>query len=119
MRRVFLGVAVLLLLGLAWLGLSGGIRQFPESTTVGQKAQTLTQFAYGVFALLCVATAFRWRRWARLMRVGWVVSITIAAGLASVVWGETSLTIGLLSGAVACLIAVGIVWLLHVGSRGL
>lgn len=118
-RRVLLGIALLLLLSLAWIGLSGGIHQLPHSTTVGEKAQTLTQFAYGLFALLSAATAFRGQRWARLVRVGWVVSMTLAAGLASVVWGGTSLAIGLLSGAAACLIASGIIWLLREGVRGI
>jgi hypothetical protein len=118
-RRVLLGIALLLLLGLAWTGLSGGINQLPQSTTLGEKAQTLTQFAYGLFALLSAATAFRGRRWARLVRVGWVVSLALAAGLASVVWGETSPAIGLLSGAAAGLIGLGISWLLHEGVRGL
>ena len=118
-RRVLLGIALLLLVGLAWTGLSGGINQLPQSTTVGEKAQTLTQFAYGLFALLSAATAFRGRRWARVVRAGWVVSLALAAGLASVVWGETSLAIGLLSGAAAGLIALGIVRLLHEGARGL
>ena len=118
-RRVLLGIALLILVSLAWTGLSGGINQLPQSTTVGEKAQTLTQFAYGLFALLSAATACRGQRWARLVRVGWVVSLALAAGLASVVWGGTSLAIGLLSGAVAGLIALGIIWLLHEGARGL
>jgi hypothetical protein len=45
--------------------------------------------------------------------------VTLAAGLASVVWGGTSLLIGLLSGAAALLIGLGIAWLLRVGARGL
>lgn len=118
-RRILLGIALLVLVSLAWTGLSGGINQLSQSTTVGEKAQTLTQFAYGVFALLSAATAFRGQRWARLMRVCWVVSMTLAAGLASIVWGGTSLAIGLFSGAAACLIASGIIWLLHEGVRGL
>jgi len=119
LRRVCLGIALLLLLGLAWTGLIGGIHQLPQSDTVGQKAQSLTQFAYGLLALLSAATAFWRRRWARLVRVGWVVSVALAAGLASVVWGDTALTTGILSGGAASLIALGIVWLLDAGSRGL
>lgn len=117
-RRVLLGIALLFLVSLAWTGLSGGIHQLAHSTTVGEKAQTLTQFAYGLFALLCAATAFGGQRWARLVRVGWVVSMTLAAGLATVVWGGTGLAIGLLSGAAGSLIALGILWLLHEGVRG-
>ena len=89
-RRILLGIALLLLIGLAWTGLSGGIHQLSQSTTVGEKAQTLTQFAYGVFALLSAATAFRDQ-----------------CGDRPVVRGTASL------------IALGIVWLLDAGARSL
>ena len=118
-RRVLLGIAVLLLLGLAWTGLSGGINQLPLSTTPGEKTQSLTQLAYGLFALLSATTAFWGRRWAQLAEGGWVASATLAAGLAPIVWGGTGLAIGLLSGAAASLTALGILWLLHFGTRGL
>jgi hypothetical protein len=47
----------------------------------------------------------------------WTVSVAFAAGLASVVWGGTSLLIGLLASVAASLIALGIAWLLVVGAR--
>lgn len=48
-----------------------------------------------------------------------MVSVALSAGSASVVWGETSLAIGFLSGAAAFLVVVAIGWLLRVGARGL
>lgn len=118
-RRVSLVVALLFLVGLAWTGLSGGLNQFSQSQSTGQKAQTFSQLAYGVFALLGVVTTFWGRRWNPMMLGCWAVSVTAAAGLASVVWGETGLGIGLLTGGATLLIAVAIVWLLRVGARGL
>ena len=118
-RRALRALALLLLLGFAWLGLRGGISNLPDSHSLGQKAQTFTQFAYGVFATLGVVTTFWGRRWHSLVIGAWAVAITFAAGLASAVWGGTSLGIAVLSGAAALLIALVITWLLRVGARGL
>jgi len=76
--------------------------------------QTLTQFGFGFFALLSLVTTFRAQRWNPLMLVSWVISLSLAAGLASVVWGGTSLLVGLVSGGAALLIGLGIAWLLRV-----
>ena len=112
-------LALFLLLGFDWLGLRGGISNLPDSHSLGQKAQTFAQFAYGVFATLGVVTTFWGRRWHSLVIGAWAVAITFAAGLASAVWGSTSLGIAVLSGAAALLIALVVTWLLRVGARGL
>ena len=116
-RRVCYAIALMLLLGLAWLGLSGGVQQISQSHTASQKAQTGAQLAYGVFALLSVVTTFWGQRWARAVVVCLLVSVTLAGGLASVAWGGTSLVVGLLSSAAAFLVGFAIIWLLHVGAR--
>ena len=118
-RRTLLVMVSLLLLWLAWTGLSQGVNQLSQSQTTGQIAQTITQLSFGLFALLSLVTTFWFRRWNPLMLAGWTVSVTLAAGLASVVWGGTSLLVGVLSGAAALLIGLGIAWLLRVGARGL
>jgi hypothetical protein len=114
-RRALLVIAAALLLGLAWTGLSGGANQLSQSQSVGQLAQTFTQLAFGLFALLSVVTTFWARRWGLWMLAGWVVSVTLAAGLASVVWGGTSVAIGLLAGGAALLISSAIAWMLRAG----
>jgi len=121
-RRIRLALLVLvslLLLWLAWIGVSGGVRQVPQSQTVGQSLQSITQFGFGFFALLSLLTTFWGRRWNRSMLAGWTASVTLAAGLASVVWGEASFSVGFLSGAAALLIGLLIAWLLRVAARGL
>ena len=118
LRRALLAIVGLLLLWLAWTGLTQGINQLPQSQTPGQIAQTLTQVAFGLFALLSLVTTLWARRWNTLMLAAWTVSVTLAAGLASVVWGGTSLLVGLLSGAGAFVIGLGIAWLLRVATRG-
>lgn len=119
LRRILLGIALLLLLAFAWLGLSGGVDDLPVSTTAGQKVQSVMQLVYGAFALLSAVTAFWGRRWAHLCRICWILSCALAAGLASVVWGGTTLAIGFLSGAAGAAMALGVSWLLELGARGL
>ena len=107
-----------LLLWMAWNGLSGGVRELPQSQTPGQVAQSISQFAFGLFALLSLATTYWGRRWNTLMLAGWTGSVTLAAGLASVAWGGTSILIGVVSGAAALVVGLGIAWLLRVAARG-
>jgi hypothetical protein len=116
-RRVFLAVVICAWLVLAWLGLSGGVREFPDATTPGQKAQTTAQFAYGVFALATLVTTFRARKLARLTRWGWLVSITLAAGLAPVFWGDTGWGPGVVAGVAALGIGALLLWCLDLTSR--
>ena len=116
-RRVVLGVSMLLVLGLTWTGLIGGIHQLPESQTLGQQSQTVAQLAYGIFGLLAVITTFWGRRWRLSILACWAIALTLAAGFAPVVWGGTSVTTGFLSGGAGLLIAVAIAWLLRAGSR--
>ncbi|MFL5621321.1 MAG: hypothetical protein ACJ8AB_01620 [Gemmatimonadaceae bacterium] len=45
-----------------------------------------------------------------------MISLSLAAGLASVAWGGTSLLVGLVSGIAALLIGLGIAWVLRVAA---
>ena len=116
---MLLAVALLLLLAQAWTSLSGGPRRLPESHTPGQKAQTAAEIACGLLSLVGVVTTF-WRRvlgpW---VLAGWVLGVTIAQGLAAVVWGRASVGGGLRTAGATLLAALGVVWLLRVGARGL
>ena len=118
-RQALLAIGVVVLLWLAWTGLSGGVTQVSQAQTPGQVIQTGTQFAYGLFALLSVVTTFWASRWHLLMLAGWTVSAALAGGLAAVVWGGAPLLTGFVAGGAALLIAVGIAWLLRAGARSL
>jgi hypothetical protein len=48
-----------------------------------------------------------------------VISMTLAGGLAPLVWGGAPLAAGLLSGVSACLITIIILWLLRAATLGL
>jgi hypothetical protein len=55
-RRVFLVVALLLLLVLAWTGLDGGVSLFMASQSPGQKAQAIAQIAFALVSLVTAGT---------------------------------------------------------------
>jgi len=116
-RHALLALAILSLLPLAWSGFAGALSQLPDSHTLGQKFQTACQFAYACFALLSVATTFRARRWSSASYAAWAVSLTLAGGLAAVVWGDASVAVGLVSGLASLGIALGLIWLLRAGAR--
>ncbi|HTS89907.1 MAG TPA: hypothetical protein VMG41_15540 [Gemmatimonadales bacterium] len=118
-QRLALGLAIALLIGMAWLGLSGGIHQLPEARSAGQEIQTVAQLGYGLLAILCLLTTFRGRRWRSPVQACWAIAVTIAGGFAAVVWGGTSLVVGVLSGAASLLVALVILWLLRVGAESL
>jgi hypothetical protein len=118
-RRIFLAIALALLLGLGWTGLRGGIHDLPQADTGSRDVQTIAQLAYSLLALLTAATTFTAQRWARATRGLWVLSVTLAGGLAPIVWGDASFAIGVLSGTAPLLIGLGIVWLMTVGAPGL
>ena len=116
---MLLGFAVLLLLTCAWLGVRGGITQWPQSHSLGERTQTLAQFAYGVLSLVVVSSLL-WER-ARRSAIGacWLASLTVAGGVAPVVWGGTSWIVGVVAGLATLGLGVLILWLLTVGTRGL
>ena len=117
LRGMIGGVAGLLLVWLAWEGISGGLTQWPNMVTLGQRAQYVTQIAYGGFAAIVLITAFRWQQFRKVADVCFVISTGAAAGLASVVWGASSVLVGVASALGAAAVAAVIVWLLRVGTR--
>ncbi len=116
-RRIVLALAALILLAAAWCGLNGGLRQFPQSSTAGQMAQSVSQFGFGIFAVLSVVTALDRRAWVRWVNWCWVVSVAVAGGLAPVVWGGATPSEGVIAGGASLLIGLGLVWMLRWGGR--
>jgi len=118
-RRALLVLAIVVLLVLAWLGLRGGVLEWPQAQSIGQRTQTAAQFAYGLFSLLTVASITRSDTLVSVVRASWLVAITIAGGMAPVVWGGAAWWAGLIAGIAALLIGLLILWLLSAGTRGL
>lgn len=116
-RRIGRAIGLLLLLGLAWTGVSGGVQQLAQPRSLGQTVQTIAQLGYGLSALLAVGTAFRRTWWDRWVQSGFAVTTTLAGGLAPVVWGERAAMAGLLAGGAAFLVALAAIALVRVPAR--
>ena len=111
--RYFLLVCISLFL--IWLSLesvAGGIDQFPRSSTAGQHAETLIQFLCGVLSLLTLFSCYWRHKWVKPVRIAWAVSLTMVAGLFSLVWGPPLPLTALAFSATALLIALAILWVL-------
>ena len=107
-------VLVLVLLPLAVTAFQGphdALHTFPRDRTVGQQVVSVLQLVYGASALVSLVAVAARRRWALGALVAWAISLTLAAALATVVWGggglRTALPSGLLVAVVTGLIAWG------------
>jgi len=98
---------------LAWGALSGAVRQFSRSATVGQEVETAVQFACGVLSALVVLTCFWWRPWAPAVRAVWAVALAAAVGLSALVWGPPMPLIGLVFAGGGLAVALGVIWTLQ------
>jgi hypothetical protein len=113
-RSVLIGT-ILLLLALAWILIAGGLNQIPRSQAIGQLIETIVQIACGLLSLLIAINCFYWQKLRRLVRLVWLVSFIMTAGISSVVWGPPMLIVGVIFAALAFLVARAIIWLLQVG----
>ena len=114
MRYVWIALRVIgvaLLLFLAFTGISGGIHQFSGVQTTAQRIQTWLQLAMGITSALALIATFYAEPWARAAYIAFVLSCTLAAGLAAYAWGDQGLWPSLGSGVAALLVAWLIVWL--------
>jgi len=109
--RLLQGVAILILLALAWLGIRGGIHEWPHSRSTGQKVQSAFQLLYGVLSLLVIGSTIRPGPFSRVAGWAWVIALAIAGGLAPPVWGNNTWLAGLAAGAAAFCIGSLVLWL--------
>jgi hypothetical protein len=114
-QRIILISTMLLLLVIAWISLKGGFSQLPLSLTIGQKVETTVQIICGLLSLLNAVTCFYWQKFRRPIRNAWIISLTITAGMSSVVWGPPMLTIGAVFAALAFFVAIGMIKLQKIG----
>ena len=117
LRRACTVIAVVFLLALAWLGISGGVTQWSSATRPMERLQYVAQVAYGVFALLMLVASFKRLGWRKVVDAGFVACAMAAASLATWVWGGESIASALLSALGTFGIAGLIVWMLRVGRR--
>jgi len=77
--------------------------------------QTLAQFAYGALSLVLAVMAARMPLVPLLVRASWLGTITIAAFLAPMVWGDAGWGASLIAGVATFLIGLLLLWPLHPG----
>jgi hypothetical protein len=111
-RRLLCICASLLLLGLTWWTVSGGVRNVHQARTLGQQVETAVQLASGLLCVATVVTRFRWRRLFRPVRTAWLVTLAAWVALAALVWGPPMLHVALLFAVVALLVGLAILWAL-------
>jgi peptidoglycan/LPS O-acetylase OafA/YrhL len=116
-RRALFIVATLLLLAAGWLGIQGGIEQWPQSRFAIQRIQTITQLAYGVLSLGVLATLAGPAALTRVTRIAWFIDITVAGGLAPVAWGYTGWGPAIFAGLATAAIAWLVLWMFVRGGR--
>jgi hypothetical protein len=108
-RWLLLICIILFLLVLAWWTITGGVRQYSHSNTLGQQLETIVQLLCGFLSLSTIFTYFVWKKWARFIRVAWAVSLVLTAGLSALVWGPPMPFIALLFAAIALLASLVII----------
>jgi hypothetical protein len=111
-RRILCVCASLLLLGLAWWTVAGGLRNLHQARTIGQQVETAIQLASGLLCIATVVTRFQWRPMHRPIRIAWLSTLVTWVALAALVWGPPMLHIALLFAIVALLVAWAILWAL-------
>lgn len=109
-------IGAVLLVVLAFAGISGGIQQLDAMHTTEQQIQTVLQFVFGVFSILALMVAFRASRFRRAVFAVFIVSVTLAAGLAVTAWGEEGLGPALAAYGSTLVISWLIVWLVRAGA---
>ena len=104
-------IGVVLLAFLAFTGIKGGIDQLSAMHTTPQRIQTYMQLAMGVTSALALMASFRAERWRRAAYVAFVLSCTLAGGLATYAWGEQGGWPTLTATVGSLLVSTLIVWL--------
>ncbi|MFL5562017.1 MAG: hypothetical protein ACJ79K_11125 [Gemmatimonadaceae bacterium] len=111
--RVWRWTAIVLLVALCGTGMNSARDDWSSAMTTGQRAQAVAQVVYSAAGLLAaVALAARLPVARRLFRI-FAIAVTLAAGLAPVVWGETAWWTGVLA-AVAAAVIAWLIWLAFV-----
>jgi hypothetical protein len=93
------------------LGLRNGRNDARAAMDAGQRLAGWSAVAYGVLGVLAAVGLLLGRRWARPVLAAWGVGLTLAGGLAPVVWGHAPIWTGLLSGLSVALVVTGELWL--------
>ena len=109
--RLWRYVVIVLMLGLsAYNGLLEGTNAVRFATTPGMKIATATQLLYGVAAACALAVMLMRRQLVPMLLVAWAAGLIITGALAPVVYGGTSIAVGLAGGALMAAVVVLVTW---------
>jgi hypothetical protein len=113
--HALVALAGALLLVLAWLGIKGGIEQWPASHSLSREVQSAAQLGYGVCSIFVVASRANTGRPAQVIRVAWLACLTVAGGLAPMVWGGSGWASVAVTAVASLAAGCGILWLYRRG----
>lgn len=109
----WLALSIVLLGALGVQGVWSGVDDFPDAGTRLQFISSITQFGYGILALLAIpALLVAWRGLKTVLRL-WLLAITITGGLAPVAWGEASVWTGIAAATLTLVIGLVIIWVVR------
>jgi len=112
-------LAIVLFLFIGYSGIIGWWNQWNHCSTIYEEIQTIAQLLFGVLSLPAIILLILKRPLPEPLEGGFTVAFVIAGGMAPVVWGHQGVLIGFAAGGVTVLMAIGILWLARIGSRGL
>jgi hypothetical protein len=78
--------------------------------TPGQRVATVAQLVYAVAALLAIVALLGRSRYTVALLVVWDVAVTITAGMAPIVWGQTGPGPGLVAAGATAVVAALVTW---------
>jgi len=114
-KQVFRYTALVILLLLGIQGVLSSSLQWRHVSTIGQGIQVTAQLLYGIMSFSASWYLLKKRTLPQVLEWIWIVVIMIAAGLATVVWGEGTIPQGLVSAVAGALLASAILWLARRG----
>ncbi len=112
MRTALLVVLVFLLFGSSLVALATGLNDMTLVVTLGQSLAAAADLVLGVAGIVATGGLLFRRAWIRIPLGVWVLSATLAAGVATVSWGGSGVAQGLLSAAGALVVTGVVAWAL-------
>ena len=112
-------VAATLSLAFAFLGINGWWNQLSQCDTAGRLIQTFAQLGYGAVGLLVGGLLIAKRLVPKILEWSWIGTMTIAGGMAPIVWADSGILSGVAGAIAAMVIALGTIWLTRRVSRAL
>ena len=110
MKKVARFLAIALLLGTGFLGISNGFGELGEGTTALQQSVTFAVLLYGVFGFLGAIGLIRRRPWSVTVAAAWAVAVAWAASIASFAFHDPTFSQqGTLAGVAGAFVSIALI----------